>query len=86
MVALSANSHKVHSLMRMLGMEDPVFDARLLDAHIEPIVARARAYLEAGPDLRDRLLKRSQELGAQVDHNLDWLGATSAAARLANRS
>jgi polysaccharide pyruvyl transferase WcaK-like protein len=26
MVALGANSHKVHSLMRMLGMDEPVFD------------------------------------------------------------
>ncbi len=75
MVSIGANSHKVHSLMRMLGMEEPVYDALRLDAHIEAIVAQARAHVDAGPGLRERLLDRSRELGAQVDQNLDWLRA-----------
>jgi len=71
-VALTSNSHKVRSLMRQLGMEGPVFDALDLDAHLDPIVAQAGAYLEAGAVLRDRLRDRSRDLGAQVDRNLDW--------------
>lgn len=72
-VALGANTHKVHSLMRMLGMEAPVFDALQLDEHIEAIVAQARAHVDAGPALRQRLLDRGRELGAQVDQNMDWM-------------
>jgi polysaccharide pyruvyl transferase WcaK-like protein len=75
MVALGANSHKVHSLMRLLGSEDAVFDAMRLDSSIEDIVSRARTCVEAGPSLRQRLRDRSQELAAQVDRNLDWFRA-----------
>ena len=74
-VAFSANSHKVHSLMRQLGMEEPVLDVLDLEANLEAVVGRVRSYQEAGPDLRRRLLARSRELGAQVEHNLDWLKA-----------
>ena len=71
----SANSHKVHSLVRLLGMDDPAFDALRLDAHIEAIVAQARVHIEAGTALRHHLLNRSRELGSQVDRTLDWLRA-----------
>ena len=69
----SANSHKVHSLVRLLGMDDPAFDALRLDAHIEAIVAQARVHIEAGDALRTRLLNRSQELGSQVDRSFACL-------------
>lgn len=75
MVALGANNHKVHSLMRMLGLDGPVFDALHLDAHIEAIVGQAESMLAAGAPLRQRLLDRSREFGAQVERNLDWLRA-----------
>lgn len=74
-VALGANNHKVHSLMRLLGMDGPVFDALQLDPHIEAIVAQAEALRAAGTPLRQRLQERSRELGAQVEGNLDWLRA-----------
>ncbi|MBL0311213.1 MAG: polysaccharide pyruvyl transferase family protein [Holophagaceae bacterium] len=79
-VALGANSHKVHSLMRMLGMEHPIFDALRLEGQIEAIVAQARAHIEAGPVLRHRLQDRSRKLGAQVDQNLDWIRAKAGTA------
>ncbi len=74
-VALSANNHKVHSLMRLLRMEGPVFDALEVEAETEAIVARAKACVEAGPALRGRLQERSRELGAQVGLDLDWVHA-----------
>lgn len=79
-VALGANSHKMHSLMRMLGMDRPVFDALQLDAHLDAIVDQAESLRAAGAPLRQRLVKRSRELGAQVDRNLDWLRAMQAGA------
>ncbi len=73
MVALSANSHKVDSLMRLLDMKGPIFDALLLEANIEGIITQAQAHLNAGPALRRQLLERSRELGAQVSRNMDWI-------------
>lgn len=75
LVTLSANTHKVHSLMKLLGLESPVFDALRLDAQIEAIVAEARSHVASGPPLRRRLLERSRELGKQADRNLDWIRA-----------
>lgn len=72
-VALSANNHKMHSLMRQLQMDDPVFDALQLEQHIDAIVTLAGRHMEAGPPLRERLLRRSRELGAQVEHNMDFV-------------
>lgn len=71
-VGLTANSHKMQSLIRLLGMGDPVFDALQLESDLEAIVKQARSHVEAGPGLRLRLLHRSQELGSQVERNLDW--------------
>jgi polysaccharide pyruvyl transferase WcaK-like protein len=71
LVAFGANSHKMHSLMRMLGLDAPVFDALQLDSHVQTIVDQAAACVDAGESLRQRL----RELGAQVDRNLDWLRA-----------
>lgn len=72
-VALSANNHKMHSLMRQLQMDAPVFDALQLEQHIDAIVALAGRYLEAGAPLRERLLRRSRELGTEVGHNMDFV-------------
>ena len=72
-VALSANTHKMHSLMRQLQMEGPVFDALQLERHIDAIVEMAGRYLAAGAPLRERLLCRSRELGAEVAHNMDFV-------------
>jgi polysaccharide pyruvyl transferase WcaK-like protein len=72
-VALSANNHKMHSLMRQLRMDAPVFDALQVERHIDAIVAQAGRYLEAGAPLRERLLQRSRELGAEVGHNMSFV-------------
>lgn len=72
MVALSANTRKVHSLVQQLGMNTPVFDALALGDHIEAIVEQAKAHVTAGAPLRHRLQERSRELATQVGHNLDW--------------
>ena len=72
-VALSANNHKMHSLMRQLQMDAPVFDALQLEQHVDAIVTRAGRYLEAGAPLRERLLRRSRELGAEVGRNMDFV-------------
>lgn len=72
-VALSANSHKVHSLVRQLQLGGPVFDALNLRPNVEEIVAQARTLADQGPELRKRILARSQELGSQVDGNLDFI-------------
>lgn len=72
-VALSANTHKMHSLMRQLQMDAPVFDALQLEQHVDAIVTRAGRYLEAGAPLRERLLRRSRELGAEVGRNMDFV-------------
>jgi polysaccharide pyruvyl transferase WcaK-like protein len=74
-VALTSNNHKVRSLMDQLEMEGPVFDALDLDTHIDAIVGQARAYLDAGTALRQRLMRRSRELAGQVGGNLDWFRA-----------
>jgi polysaccharide pyruvyl transferase WcaK-like protein len=72
-VALSANTHKMHSLMRQLQMGDPVFDALQVEQHIDAIVSLAARHMEAGTPLRDRILHRSRELGAQVGRNMDFV-------------
>lgn len=73
LVAFSANSHKVHSLIRQLRVEGPVFDALDLPAHVEEIVALAEAQVAQGPDLRRQIMARAQELGSEVDGNLDYV-------------
>jgi len=71
LVALNANTHKMHSLMRQLQLEGPVFDVMRLGDHIDDIVRLARAHIDAGPALRARILQRSRELAAQVDQNME---------------
>jgi polysaccharide pyruvyl transferase WcaK-like protein len=73
LVALTANNHKVNSLMQQLRMEGPVFDVMRLGDHIEDIVRLARAHVAAGPALRANILQRSRELAAQVDQNMEFV-------------
>lgn len=73
LVALNANNHKVHSLMRQLGMDGPVFNVLRLGEHIDDIVAQAKSHMDAGPALRARILERSRELGAQVNQNMEFV-------------
>jgi polysaccharide pyruvyl transferase WcaK-like protein len=79
MVALNANSHKVHSLMRQLQMDGPVFDVLRLADHIDDIVRLARAHVDAGPALRANILQRSRALAAQVDQNMEYVRRQAAA-------
>jgi polysaccharide pyruvyl transferase WcaK-like protein len=74
-VGLGANSHKMQSLMRLLEMNEEVFDALQLDDSSEAITAQAVSHVAAGPVLRDRLLRRSQFLATRVDENLEWFRA-----------
>ncbi|OGT79382.1 MAG: hypothetical protein A3H91_00735 [Gammaproteobacteria bacterium RIFCSPLOWO2_02_FULL_61_13] len=79
LVALNANNHKVHSLMRQLRMDGPVFDVLRLADHVDDIVRLARAHVESGPALRANILRRSQELAAQVDQNMEFVRRLAAA-------
>lgn len=65
-VALSANNHKMHSLMRQLGSEAPVFPANQLVDHIDSIVTQAGKLATAGPTMREDILRRSRELAQEV--------------------
>ena len=72
-IALSANTHKMHSLMQQLQIDDPVFDALQLTDHIDAIVSLAKRHIEAGTSLREKILQRSRELSAQVAGNMDFV-------------
>ncbi len=72
-VALSANTHKINSLMQQLQLDAPVFDVLKLENHIDEIVAQAHTYIKAGATLREKLQRCSRELGAEVEHNLDFV-------------
>ena len=65
-MALSANNHKMHSLMRQLKIDDPVFPCADLDRHIDAIVAQAARKVAAGPRLRQQILQRSRALAGEV--------------------
>lgn len=77
LVALGANTHKMHSLMDQLRLDGPVFDALQLGRHIDDIVALARARVEASAALRSRIRVRSRELAAQVERNMDFIRGMS---------
>ncbi|MEM1156583.1 MAG: polysaccharide pyruvyl transferase family protein, partial [Pseudomonadota bacterium] len=72
LVAMGANNHKMHSLIRQLNLEEPIFDALALEQHVDAIVSRARQHVDSGQDLRQRILQRSRELGGQVESQ--WSG------------
>jgi hypothetical protein len=76
-VPLSANNHKVHSLVRQIGFGGTVFDVSRVGDHINDIVAQAHALAQGGPSLRARLKRRAGELAAQVHGNLDFLRRTT---------
>lgn len=73
LVAFAANTHKMHSLMELLDLPGPVFDAVALAPRIGEIVTLAQSRVAAGAALRNRIRQRAQELGAQVDAGMDFL-------------
>ncbi len=72
LVAMGANNHKMHSLMRQLNLDEPVFDALELEQNIDAIVSRARQHVDAGQTLREQILRRSKELKAEVEQNWSY--------------
>ena len=72
LVAFDANNHKMASLMRQLHPQDPVFDPLRIGEGIEAIVAQVKRQAQGGEALRERVLRRSRELRAQVAGNLDF--------------
>ena len=80
LVAMSANTHKMATLMQQLHPEEPVFDALSLASQVNAVVARAKAQVDAGPALRAQVLQRAAAMRAQVQGNLAFVQQRLAAA------
>lgn len=73
LLALGANSHKMHTLMQQLQPDMPVFDATRLETDMDAVIACARRQLEAGSARREQLRQRASTLAHSVQGNLDPL-------------
>ena len=75
LLALGANTHKMHALVQQMQPGLPVFDANRIEAELDAIIACARQQLAAGAALRDQLHQRAQAMAASVAGNLGDLDA-----------
>lgn len=82
LVALGANTHKMHTLMQQVHPGEPVFDALGLANQVEAVVARAKSQVEAGPALREQVLRQAATMRARVEGNLAFVQRQLAAASL----
>ena len=73
LVAMGANTHKMATLMQQLHPDEPVFDALALASQVDDIVARARAQVDAGPELRARVVQQAAVMRARVEGNLGFV-------------
>ena len=73
LVAMGANTHKMATLMQQLHPDEPVFDALALASQVEAIVAHAKAQVDAGPELRTRVLQQAAVMRARVEGNLGFV-------------
>lgn len=73
LVAMGANTHEMATLMQQLHPDEPVFDALALASQIDDIVARAKAQVDAGPELRTRVLQQAAVMRARVEGNLGFV-------------
>ena len=80
LVAMSANTHKMATLMQQLHPEEPVFDALSLASQVDAVVARAKAQVDAGPAMRAQVLQRAAAMRARVQGNLAFVQQRLAAA------
>jgi hypothetical protein len=82
LVAMGANTHKMATLMQQLHPDEPIFDALGLAKHVDAVVARTKAQVEAGPTLRAHVLQQAAAMRARVAGNLGFverrLAATAA--------
>lgn len=86
LVGMGANTHKMATLMQQLHPDEPVFEARSLARHVDAIVARAKAQVDAGPALREKVLERAAAMRRQVRGNLEFVETRLAEAQPASAS
>lgn len=67
LVGMGANTHKMATLMQQLHPDEPVFEARSLARHVDAIVSRAKAQVDAGSALRAQVLERAAAMRARVE-------------------
>ncbi|HOU65520.1 MAG TPA: polysaccharide pyruvyl transferase family protein, partial [Thermomonas sp.] len=73
LVGMGANTHKMATLMQQLHPDEPVFEARSLARHVDAIVSRAKAQVDAGSALRAQVLERAAAMRARVEGNLGFV-------------
>lgn len=73
LVAIGANTHKMATLMQQLHPDEPVFDSLGLASHIDAVVARARAQVDAGHALRAEVSQQATAMRARVKGNLGFV-------------
>jgi polysaccharide pyruvyl transferase WcaK-like protein len=72
-VVMTANTHKTAGLLRLIGLDAPVFDALRLEHQTDEVVRLAQHYVAQGDSLRDRLRNRAGDLSVAVQRNVAWL-------------
>jgi len=72
-VGISGNSSKVEAYQELIGAGQPTFSASALDHATDEVVAAARRAIAAGPELRDRIRARADELRELVPGHVDLL-------------
>lgn len=74
LLALGANSHKMHTLMQQLQADAPVFDPRQIGACMDEILLQADRQLAAGDALRGELARKAAAMASRVETDFAALG------------
>jgi hypothetical protein len=74
-VPIGANTHKMHGLVALFGMDTPVFDPTRLHEQRPAIVDQTRHVLANESALRARQRLVAERLRGQARNHLRWLSA-----------
>ncbi|WP_169972667.1 polysaccharide pyruvyl transferase family protein [Tautonia rosea] len=72
-IVMTANTLKTTGLLRLLGLDAPVFDSLRLHEQLDAIIDLAHRYVGQGDSLRKELMARVDDLTARVPRNVEWL-------------
>jgi polysaccharide pyruvyl transferase WcaK-like protein len=69
-IGITSNHNQVAGILRMVGLDAPVFDAARLDQHVAKILELAKYYVSESDSLKDLLRNRASGLAIRAERNV----------------